>query len=54
MPGASSRCHGGDWDDAHLLNAAVDIHAADPEFGYRFIADELTAEHGIRAGENRV
>jgi len=43
-----------DWEDAHLLNAAVDIHAADPEFGYRFIADELTAEHGIRAGENRV
>ncbi len=43
-----------DWDDAHLLNAAVDIHAADPEFGYRFIADELIAEHGIRAGENRV
>ncbi len=43
-----------DWDDAHLLNAAVDIHAADPEFGYRFIADELAAEHGISAGENRV
>jgi transposase InsO family protein len=43
-----------DWDDAHLLNAAVDIHAADPEFGYRFIADELAYEHGIRAGENRV
>ena len=43
-----------DWDDAHLLNAAVDIHAADPEFGYRFIADELNAERGIRAGENRV
>jgi hypothetical protein len=26
-----------DWDDAHLLNAAVDIHRGDPEFGYRFI-----------------
>ncbi len=43
-----------DWDDAHLLNTAVDIHAADPEFGYRFIADELSASHGITAGENRV
>jgi putative transposase len=43
-----------DWADAHLLNAAVDIHRADPEFGYRFIADELALEHGITAGENRV
>lgn len=42
-----------DWDDAHLINAAVDIHHDDPEFGYRFIADELPA-HGITAGENRV
>ena len=37
-----------DWDDAHLINAALDIHADDPAFGYRFIADEL-AEHGITA-----
>ncbi|WP_459545790.1 IS3 family transposase [Nocardia sp. X0981] len=42
-----------DWDDAHLINAALDIHADDPAFGYRFIADELPAR-GIRAGENRV
>ncbi|MDQ0424558.1 transposase InsO family protein [Cellulomonas iranensis] len=42
-----------DWDDAHLINAAIDIHHDDPEFGYRFIADELPA-HGIRAGRNRV
>ena len=40
-----------DWDDAHLINAAVDIHHDDPEFGYRFIADEL-AGHGIVAGRN--
>jgi putative transposase len=40
-------------DDAHLINAALDIHADDPAFGYRFIADELR-EHGIAAGENRV
>jgi putative transposase len=42
-----------DWDEAHLINAALDIHADDPAFGYRFIADELPAR-GIRAGENRV
>jgi len=42
-----------DWDDAHLLNAAIDIHHDDPEFGYRFITDEL-AGHGITASRNRV
>ena len=42
-----------DWADAHLINAALDLHADDPAFGYRFIADEL-AEKGITAGENRV
>jgi putative transposase len=42
-----------DWDDAHLINAAIDVHHDDPAFGYRFIADELPAR-GITAGENRV
>ncbi len=42
-----------DWDNAHLINAAYDIHHDDPAFGYRFIADELT-DRGIGAGENRV
>ncbi len=42
-----------DWVDAHLVNAALDIHADDPAFGYRFIADELPGK-GITAGENRV
>jgi transposase InsO family protein len=42
-----------DWDDAHLINAAYDIHADDPAFGYRFIADEL-ADQGMVAGRNRV
>jgi putative transposase len=42
-----------DWDDAHLLNAAVDIHGDDPHYGYRFIKDELE-RHGIMASENRV
>jgi putative transposase len=42
-----------DWDDAHLINAIIDIHADDPEFGYRFIADELHAA-GHACSENRV
>lgn len=42
-----------DWDDAHLINAAMAIHADDPAFGYRFIADEL-AEVGIAAGRNHI
>jgi hypothetical protein len=24
-----------EWDDAHLINAAYDIHADDPTVGYR-------------------
>ncbi|MCW2674954.1 MAG: Transposase, partial [Frankiales bacterium] len=42
-----------DWDDAHLINTARDIHHDDPEFGYRFIADELE-RHGVKASRNRV
>ncbi|MEV7043878.1 IS3 family transposase [Amycolatopsis sp. NPDC051061] len=42
-----------DWDDAHLINAALEIHADDPADGYRFIADEL-ARRGFTASENRV
>jgi putative transposase len=42
-----------DWDDAHLVNAAIDIHHNDPEFGYRFITDDLP-DRGITASRNRV
>src|SRR3954470_10164844 len=42
-----------DWDDAHLINAALDIHSDDPESGYRCIADELAGQ-GVVAGRNRV
>ena len=42
-----------DWEEAHLLNAAYDVHADDPEFGHRFIADELQAA-GHRVSERRV
>lgn len=41
------------WDEAHLINAAVDAHRDDPAFGYRFIADELT-EQGFTASERRI
>ncbi len=43
-----------EWDDAHLVDAARDIHADDPVFGYRFITDELASDRGIAASENRV
>jgi putative transposase len=44
---------GRDLDNAYLTNAAVDIHRDDPEFGYRFIADELDAA-GQVVSERRV
>jgi len=30
-------------DEAHLANAVFDAHSDDPEFGYRFLADEVRA-----------
>jgi hypothetical protein len=42
-----------DLVDAYATNAAFDVHADDPGFGYRFIADEL-AETGHRVSERRV
>jgi transposase InsO family protein len=45
----SRRC----YDDAQLVDAIRDVHADDPEFGYRFIADEL-GRAGYRVGERRV
>jgi putative transposase len=42
-----------DWDDAHLINAALDLHGDDPEFGYRLLTDELRL-NGFTASENRV
>jgi putative transposase len=42
-----------DVDDAHLVNAIRDIHEDDPEFGYRFIWDELERA-GHEVGERRV
>jgi putative transposase len=46
-------CSDRDRSDAELVNAMLDIHHDDPEFGYRFIADELERT-GQRVSENRV
>jgi putative transposase len=43
-----------DWDDAHLVNAGMDVHGHDPEFGDRPITEELIHAMGSRVGENRV
>ena len=43
-----------DWGNAHLANAAVDLHRDEPAFGYRFVSDEIEAESGLRAVERRV
>jgi len=43
-----------DWEEAHLINAAVDVHTDDPAFGYRLIHDELVHELGLVASETRV
>ena len=42
-----------DQDDAHLLDAIIDVHRDEPEFGYPFIADE-GHRLGHTASENRV
>lgn len=46
-------CSDRDLDDAYLTNALVDAYAGDPEFGYRFLADELD-KAGLEVGERRV
>jgi transposase InsO family protein len=42
-----------DLEDAYLTNALMDAHGDDPEFGYRFLADEV-AGAGLVAGERRI
>ena len=42
-----------DYERAYLINAALDAHADDPEFGYRFIADELQ-DQGLEVSRNTV
>jgi len=42
-----------EWDEAHLANAIFDAHRDDHEFGYRFLADEVT-DAGFSACERTV
>ena len=42
-----------DLEDAYLTNALIDAHDEDPEYGYRFLADELERT-GHVVGERRV
>jgi len=42
-----------DWADAHAINVILDVHADDPEFGYRLISDEFE-QAGARTCERRV
>jgi putative transposase len=42
-----------DWDDSHLIDAVLEIHADDPSLGYRFLTDEIGGI-GVVAWENRV
>ena len=42
-----------DLADAYLTNELIDAHGDDPEFGYRFLADELERA-GHTVGERRV
>jgi putative transposase len=46
-------CSRRDLENAYLTDAAVDVNHDDPEFGYRFIADELE-RLGHKVSENRV
>lgn len=42
-----------EWAQAHLANALFDAHHDDPDFGYRFLADEAKAA-GFNAAERTV
>lgn len=42
-----------EWDRAHLANAIFDAHRDDPEFGYRFLADEVR-QTGHQAADRTV
>lgn len=41
------------WTQAHLTNQLVDLHAEDPMYGYRFLADELQSA-GVEVSERTV
>lgn len=41
-------------DEAYLANAVFDAHRDDPEFGYRFLADEVRAAGHAEVGDRTV
>ena len=41
------------WEDAYLTNLLFDLHAEDPMYGYRFLADEVQ-RLGFNASEHRI
>jgi transposase InsO family protein len=41
-------------DEAYLANAVFDAHRDDPEFGYRFLADEVRAAGHVEVGDRTV
>jgi putative transposase len=44
----------GQLDEAYLANAVFDAHRDDPEFGYRFLADEVRLDDDHRDVSDRV
>lgn len=42
-----------EFEERHLIGVLRDLHAEDPEFGYRFLADELH-DRGYELSERRV
>lgn len=42
-----------EWAEAHLANAVFDAHRDDPEFGYRFLVDEVR-DRGFDVAERTV
>ncbi len=41
-------------DEAYLANGVLDAHRDDPEFGYRFLADEVRAAGHAKVGDRTI
>lgn len=54
---ATERAHGptdAEWDDAHVVNAMIDVQAIDDSVGSPRMVNELARQHGIHANHERV
>ena len=47
VPGLAER----NWDDTHVSNTVLDVHADYPACGYRLITDQLIHTMAFRVGE---